>query len=142
MTLSYPSSRCRQRSVANASSPATGASCGAPGASLLQSIDGLMQQLGQLQALLVGEPPQAEQPPTTPPDPQSTAGSHPEDPECPFGPDYDSTWDAPWDELSVVELRSLLRCYPIDRRSLPAPIEGLRRDELIAALHQLQPLHP
>ena len=86
--------------------------------------------------------PQPEQPATTPADPQSTAGSHPEDPECPFGPDYDSTWDAPWDELSVVELRSLLRCYPIDRRSLPAPIEWLRRDELIAALHQLQPLHP
>ena len=43
-----------------------------------------------------------------------------------------------WDELSVVELRSLLRSYPIDRSSLPAPIELLRRSELIEALHQIQ----
>jgi hypothetical protein len=32
----------------------------------------------------------------------------------------------------------LLRCYPIDRRSLPVPIENLRRSELIEALSQLQ----
>jgi hypothetical protein len=43
-----------------------------------------------------------------------------------------------WDELSVVELRSLLRSYPIDRSSLPAPIELLRRNELIQALNQIQ----
>jgi hypothetical protein len=43
-----------------------------------------------------------------------------------------------WDELSVVELRSLLRSYPIDRTSLPAPIELLRRSELIEALNQIQ----
>jgi hypothetical protein len=43
--------------------------------------------------------------------------------------------------MSVPELRSLLRCYPIDRRCLPAPIELLRRGELLAALHQLQPHH-
>lgn len=47
-------------------------------------------------------------------------------------------WSCPWDELSVQELRSLLREYPIDRRSLPAPIELLRRSELIEALSQLQ----
>jgi hypothetical protein len=41
--------------------------------------------------------------------------------------------------MSVVELRALLRCYPIDRTALPAPIELLRRDELLAALHELQP---
>jgi hypothetical protein len=41
--------------------------------------------------------------------------------------------------MSVVELRGLLRCYPIDRTALPAPIELLRRDELLAALHELQP---
>lgn len=134
MSVSYPSSRCRQRSVVNASSPASAASCGAPDLSLLQCIDGLMQQLGQLQALLVGVAPHPHQPAAT--------AADPEDPECPFGADYDSSWDSPWDQLSVVELRSLLRCYPIDRRSLPAPIEWLRRDELIAALHQLQPLHP
>jgi hypothetical protein len=43
-----------------------------------------------------------------------------------------------WDELSVVELRALLRSYPIDRSSLPAPIELLRRGELIEALNQIQ----
>ena len=47
-----------------------------------------------------------------------------------------------WDELSVVELRSLLRSYPIDRTSLPAPIELLRRSELIEALNQIQALNP
>ena len=45
-----------------------------------------------------------------------------------------------WDELSVVELRSLLRSYPIDRTSLPAAIERLRRCELIEALNQIQAL--
>jgi hypothetical protein len=34
--------------------------------------------------------------------------------------------------MSVVELRALLRCYPIGRTALPAPIELLRRDELLA----------
>jgi hypothetical protein len=47
-------------------------------------------------------------------------------------------WSCPWDDLSVQELRSLLREYPIDRRSLPAPIELLRRSELLEALSQLQ----
>ncbi len=42
------------------------------------------------------------------------------------------------DELSVEQLRSMLRNYPIDRRSLPAPIERLRRSELIEAFNQLQ----
>jgi hypothetical protein len=32
--------------------------------------------------------------------------------------------DTPWDRLSVPELRALLREYPIDRTSLPAPIES------------------
>ncbi|MCP9815200.1 hypothetical protein KBY76_00785 [Synechococcus sp. GreenBA-s] len=43
-----------------------------------------------------------------------------------------------WEDLSVVELRALLRSYPIDRSSLPAPIEVLRRGELLEALSQLQ----
>lgn len=50
----------------------------------------------------------------------------------------DDLWTCPWDELSVVELRSLLRCYPIDRHRLPAPIENLRRSELIEALSEQQ----
>jgi hypothetical protein len=45
--------------------------------------------------------------------------------------------DTPWDRLSVVELRALLRDYPIDRTSLPAPIENMRRAELIEALRQI-----
>jgi hypothetical protein len=47
---------------------------------------------------------------------------------------------SPWDDLSVVELRALLRDYPIDRTSLPAPIENLRRAELVEALRQVQAL--
>lgn len=38
----------------------------------------------------------------------------------------------PWQERSVVELRALLRALPEDRRSLPAPIEKLRRADLYA----------
>jgi len=37
----------------------------------------------------------------------------------------------------VVELRALLRDYPIGSTSLPAPIENLRRAELIEALRQI-----
>jgi hypothetical protein len=48
--------------------------------------------------------------------------------------------ESPWDDLSVVELRALLRDYPIDRTSLPAPIENLRRAELVEALRQVQAL--
>ena len=47
-----------------------------------------------------------------------------------------------WGQLSVVELRMLLRTLPIDRRWLPAPIEVLRRQELLEALRQLQTLAP
>ncbi len=45
--------------------------------------------------------------------------------------------ESPWDDLSVVELRALLREFPIDRTSLPAPIENLRRAELVEALRQI-----
>ncbi len=48
--------------------------------------------------------------------------------------------DTPWDQLSVVELRALLRDYTIDRTSLPAPIEYLRQAELIEALRQVEAL--
>lgn len=48
--------------------------------------------------------------------------------------------DRLWDELSVLELRSLLRSVPIDRSSLPAPIELLRRRELVQALNQFEQL--
>jgi hypothetical protein len=45
--------------------------------------------------------------------------------------------DTPWEHLSVVELRALLRALPIDRTALPAPIEFLRRHELVEALLHL-----
>ncbi len=47
--------------------------------------------------------------------------------------------DSPWFDLSVVQLRRLLRDLPIDRSSLPAPIEYLRRHELLSALQTLPP---
>jgi hypothetical protein len=78
---------------------------------LLQTITGLTQLLSQLN--------------------QPTAAVAPVAVPAPRG-------NGLWDELSVVELRSLLRSYPIDRSSLPAPIELLRRSELIEALHQIQ----
>jgi hypothetical protein len=43
-----------------------------------------------------------------------------------------------WDELTVDQLRNVLRDFPIDRSSLPAPIEYLRRSEVIEALNQIQ----
>jgi hypothetical protein len=49
-------------------------------------------------------------------------------------------WDTPWESLSVRELRALIRDLPIDRTSLPAPIELMRRHELIEALTQVQSL--
>jgi hypothetical protein len=48
--------------------------------------------------------------------------------------DATELWDTPWEALSVVELRALLRDLPIDRSALPAPIEYLRRHELLDAL--------
>ena len=45
--------------------------------------------------------------------------------------------DSPWDRLAVPELRTLLREYPIDRISLPAPIENLRRAELVEEQRQI-----
>ena len=139
MTRSFPS--CRRRvggPTLNASQPAKPSA--APG-SLLNNLVELIQQLGQLQELLA----------------PATAGSALDSanearrhralcdwhsvPYAEPGQDTDLDYETnPWDDLSVVELRSLLRCYPIDRRTLPAPIEVMRRHELIAALNALQPL--
>lgn len=47
-------------------------------------------------------------------------------------------WDSPWHDLSVRELRMLVRDLPIDRTLLPAPIELLRRHELLEALERIQ----
>jgi hypothetical protein len=184
MAPSYPSSRCRQRWAAIKTSmpapcmPATSMPRHAGGGGvamappLLQVLSGLTQQLGQLQALLIGDaPPAPYSAPHRPPcrrvgadsysapdawlqDFSEEEGADDAWPDSawaeessaddawaddPWGRD---SWDTPWDELSVVELRSLLRCYPIDRTTLPAPIERLRRHELLTALHQLQPPTP
>lgn len=88
---------------------------------LLQTIAGLTQLLAQL----CDQIPQAQSAST-----DAQAGSAPA-PRSPI-----------WEELSVVELRALLRSYPIDRTSLPAPIELLRRAELIEALNQIQAITP
>lgn len=45
-----------------------------------------------------------------------------------------------WQSLPVRRLRALLRRYPIDRSSLPAPIETMRRAELLEALRQVEGL--
>ena len=99
---------------------------------LLQAITGLTQLVSQLsqqfpigQAAAAAEPWMEERPAAS----AAQRASY-----CPVN------LSPLWDELSVVELRSLLRSYPIDRSSLPAPIELLRRSELIEALNQIQAL--
>ena len=97
---------------------------------LLQAITGLTQLVSQLsQQFPIPQPtapaaePWMEERESTAPQPRCT-----------------TNLNTLWEELSVVELRSLLRSYPIDRSSLPAPIELLRRSELIEALNQIQAL--
>jgi len=152
-----PTPRCNAMSATTTKAAATTA---ASGGSLLQTISDLLEQLAQLQSLLgdkpCGAPPRpagrrspattgrgypsspphrCRQTPATPPTPDRWQ----DDPFCADDTDPTDSWDWPWDQMSVVELRALLRCYPIDRTALPAPIELLRRDELLAALHELQP---
>jgi len=130
------------------------ASVSAASGSLLENLAELIQQLGQLQELLApataGSALDSANEARRHRDwigcrdglthPAITNASDPDlnpDPTFDFAADHETT---PWDDLSVVELRSLLRCYPIDRRHLPAPIEVMRRHELITALNALQPL--
>ena len=150
-----PTPRCNAM-TANITATKTAAS----GGSLLQTISALLEQLAQLQSLLGVEPcgapprPAGRRSPATTgrgcpsspsrrcrptPAPAPAADRWTEVPFCADDTDPTDSWDWPWDQMSVVELRALLRCYPIDRTALPAPIELLRRDELLAALHELQP---
>jgi hypothetical protein len=151
-----PTPRCNAMTATTTSVAPTAAS----GGSLLQTISDLLEQLAQLQSLLGVEPcgalprPAGRRSPATTgrgcpctpprrcrptPAPAQAADSWQDDPFCADDIDPTDSWDWPWDQMSVVELRALLRCYPIDRTALPAPIELLRRDELLAALHELQP---
>jgi hypothetical protein len=151
-----PTPRCNAMTATTTSVAPTAAS----GGSLLQTISALLEQLAQLQNLLGVEPCGARPRPagrrssatagrgysSSPPrrcrptPAQAPAADRwTEVPFCANDTDPTDSWDWPWDQMSVVELRALLRCYPIDRTALPAPIELLRRDELLAALHELQP---
>jgi hypothetical protein len=97
---------------------------------LLQAITGLTQLVSQL----------SQQFPITQPTAPTAEAWMEERPTQATKPTCVPNLSTLWDELSVVELRSLLRSYPIDRSSLPAPIELLRRSELIEALNQIQAL--
>ena len=97
---------------------------------LLQAVTGLSQLVGQLATQMASVRPVAADAEPWREQFSSEAA----------GPNGNSVRPSLWDELSVVELRSLLRSYPIDRTSLPAPIELLRRSELIEALSQIQAL--
>jgi hypothetical protein len=96
--------------------------------SLVAAIDALTQAVALLAERLG---PSEPTPPVPPSPPHGRRGRHLRLME-PAG-----EGESPWDQLSVVELRALLRDYPIDRTSLPAPIENLRRAELVEALRQL-----
>jgi len=152
MTRSFPS--CRRRVGGPAMNASQTASVSAASGSLLENLAELIQQLGQLQELLDPATAGGAQDSVHMPrrhrdwvgccegqsDPAISTASDLDlnpDPTFDFAADPETT---PWDDLSVVELRSLLRCYPIDRRHLPAPIEVMRRHELITALNALQPL--
>ena len=92
----------------------------------------LTDTLRVLTTALVGEAPVPEPEPLAP----SPGGLTPEQEEA-IAADALELLDTPWEHLSVVELRALLRALPIDRTALPAPIEFLRRHELVEALLHL-----
>ncbi len=129
MTVSTPSRSCSCSAAAQAQL-ATELAASELQSSLLQAITGLTQLVSQLsQQFPITQPPAPAAEPWMQ-ERESTARQ----PRC--TPNLNTLWE----ELSVVELRSLLRSYPIDRSSLPAPIELLRRSELIEALNQIQAL--
>jgi hypothetical protein len=99
--------------------------------SLLQAISGLTQLVSQLsqqfpinQAAITAAEPWMEE--------RAGTATQSVTPAC--TPNLTTLWD----ELSVHQLRNVLRDFPIDRSSLPAPIEYLRRSEVIEALNQIQ----
>jgi hypothetical protein len=95
-------------------------------ASLLEAIDGLREAVALL-AERLGPPP--------PPSPLPGTGRH-----LRVVPSPRPAAEPPWEQLPVRALRAQLREAPIDRRSLPAPIENLRRAELLEALRQVEAL--
>jgi hypothetical protein len=94
--------------------------------SLVEAIDGLSAAVIFL-AERLGPPP--------PPSPIQGKGRH-----LRVVPPPRPGAETPWEQLPVWALRAQLREAPIDRRSLPAPIENLRRAELLEALRQVDAL--
>jgi hypothetical protein len=110
--------------------------------SLLAVLEELTTAVQSLTTALVGEDPQGltwgpEGSGALPhQEPVAPGGLTPEE-EAQLIAELTDSWDAPWYDLSVVELRSLLRDLPIDRSALPRPIEVMRRQELLDALQTL-----
>jgi hypothetical protein len=94
--------------------------------SLVEAIDGLSAAVIFL-AERLGPPP--------PPSPARGTGRH-----LRVVPPPRPAAETPWEELPVRALRAQLRGAPIGRRSLPAPIENMRRAELVEALRQVEAL--
>ena len=99
-------------------------------ASLLEAIDGLREAVALLAERLA-----PHQPPPPPPSPLPGTGRH-----LRVVPAPRPAAELSWEQLPVRALRAQLRDAPIDRRSLPAPIENLRRAELLEALRQVEAL--
>lgn len=95
-------------------------------ATLLEAIDGLSAAVSLLAERLA---------PPDPPSPLPGTGRH-----LRVVPPPRPAAAPPWEQLPVRALRAQLREAPIDRTSLPAPIENLRRAELLEALRQVQAL--
>jgi hypothetical protein len=100
-------------------------------ASLLEAIDGLREAVALLAERLAPYQP----PPPPPPSPLPGTGPH-----LRLVPPPRPATEPPWEQLPVRALRAQLREAPIDRCSLPAPIENLRRAELLEALRQVEAL--
>jgi len=98
---------------------------------LLQAITGLTQLVNQLSQQFPITQPSA---PAAEPWMEERAGTATQSVTPACTPNLTTLWD----ELSVHQLRNVLRDFPIDRSSLPAPIEYLRRSEVIEALNQIQ----
>jgi len=99
--------------------------------SLLEAIDGLREAVALLAERLAPHQP----PPPPPPSPFPGTGRH-----LRVVPAPRPAPEPPWEQLPVRALRAQLRKAPIDRSSLPAPIENLRRAELLEALRQVEEL--
>lgn len=110
--------------------------------SLVTVIEELTTAVQTLTAALVGEDPQGltwdpEVSSALPNQEPLAPGCLTPEQEAQLIADLTDPWEAPWHDLSVVELRSLLRDLPIDRSALPRPIEVMRRHELLDALNTL-----